>query len=162
MKTTIIKVKSIATDSASGQSGMVTHFHQSATGGRQYHIQPKGLNPETQHPVDGVWAVESLIKDATFVEVDLPLDVIGTIVTDQASGFSGTAVALTLHTNGCVHIEVQAKGQIAKTLAPIKVFDFDIRRLTGVKVPKLTEEEIVRSERRHPSPSGTATAPMRG
>jgi hypothetical protein len=75
-------------------------------------------------------------------------------VTDRASGFKGKAVHLTLHINGCIHALVQPKGPIPKTGDMIEAADFDIRRLSGKNVPKLTEPEMKKSVKKHPSPAG--------
>lgn len=147
------------TDSATGLSGMLTHFQAELGGNRYYNFQPSGLNPEDGQPVKRLWLTEDRMTNApTAKMVDLPLEVLGTEVADAASGFRGKATSVTLHSSGCVHVHVQPEGRLAKTGAAIESCDFDIRRLSGPAIPQLTEEQIERSEKKNPSPSATERA----
>ena len=140
-------------DKASGLSGQLTHVQ---TDGKVefYLFQPKGLNPETGSPVDAHWLTADRIKDGQLTHVTLPLEMIGTYATDTASGFRGIVTYLELHINGCVHAILQPKGTVKKTGNMIKQENFDIRRLKGVKVPKIkSEKELRKSLKKHPSPA---------
>jgi hypothetical protein len=149
----IIKLRSLVADTTTRLVGMVTHYQVEMNGNAYYRFQPKGLNPETGTPVDGLWLVENRLDGGKRVDVELPMQVLGTEVEDLASGFKGTAIALVLHTTGCVHVQVQPKGTLPKTGAPIAAQDFDIRRLKGNAIPVLTEEEEDADIKRRPSPS---------
>ncbi len=160
-QTTILKLGSLTTDTVSGAKGMLTHLQISLDSSRLYHFQPRGLNPEDHQPVEGVWLVENRLSGAAEDEVDLPLDVLGTQVTDRASGFKGTAITLVLHINGCVHLDVKPKGTLKRTGATIAAANFDIRRLEGPALKAMTEVELKRSCAATPSPS-PVRSPHRG
>ena len=42
-------------------------------------------------------------------EIDIPTEILGTIVTDEASTFTGKAIQLIRHTHGCVHVMIQSQ-----------------------------------------------------
>lgn len=144
----------MCTDTVTGLKGMLTHFHVELNGARFYNFQPHGLNPKTGQPQEMLWIVEGRVSGGQDVdEPDLPVNVLGTQVQDKASGFSGTATALTLHINGCVHIIVQPKGRLAETGDTIKQHEFDIRRLVGDAIKALTEDEYQKDIVKRPSPA---------
>lgn len=149
----MIELGSIVFEKATGTKGMLTHMQVEINNARLYLFQPQGINPETGHPVKKLWVVEErFVGGARISEPDLPLNVLGTEVTDIATGFSGTAVSLCLHISGCVHVNVQPSGVLEKTGAAIEECDFDIRRLKGEAIPVLTKEEIKVSQKEKPSP----------
>jgi len=149
----MIELGSIVFEKATGSKGMVTHMQVEINNNRLYLFQPQGINPETGHPVKKIWVVEERLEGGTRIpEPDLPLNVLGTQVTDIATGFTGTAVSLCLHISGCVHVDVQPSGKLEKTGAAIEFCDFDIRRLKGDAIPVLTKEEIQASQKEKPSP----------
>lgn len=149
----MIELGSMVTEKATGVKGMLTHMQVEINNNRLYLFQPQGINPETGHPVKKIWVVEERLEGGIRIpEPDLPLNVLGTEVTDMATGFTGTAVSLCLHISGCVHIDVQPSGTLAKTGAAIEACDFDIRRLKGNAIPVLTKEEIRVSQKEKPSP----------
>ena len=154
------KLGSIVTDTVTGLSGMITH-RQTEIGGNVYvHFQPRVLNPETGHPVDGVWIHESRLEGGKEVEpAKIPLEVLGTWVTDKATGFCGKAFYITEHISGCVHIGVQPTRILEKTGNVVEAREFDIRRLKGGAIPILTEEEIDISQEKNPSPAPVAHGP---
>jgi hypothetical protein len=131
---------------------MLVHLQLEMDLSLHYHFQPKGLNPETGQPVRAMWIKESRIKGGKVVNVDFPTEMLGSIVTDKASGFKGTVTALILHISGCMHALIQPKTVVKKTKAPVEAMDIDIRRLSGVKVPKLTVAEKKKSIKKKPSP----------
>src|SRR5438132_538386 len=78
------------------------------------------------------WLVGERVERGVMVEDPyLALDVLGTEVEDEASGFKGKAVASVLHINGCLHIDVQPSGILEETGTRIEPQNFDIRRLKG-------------------------------
>jgi len=150
----MFKLGTLVKDSATGLKGMLTHLQVEMDGLMHYLFQPKGLNPENGHPVPKLWLVDSRIENGELTHVQLPTEVLGTEVEDIASGFKGTAISLVLHVSGCVHVNVQPKGVLAKTGGPIEPMDFDIRRLKGNRIPKLTEEAREKDQKKKPSPGG--------
>jgi hypothetical protein len=150
----MIKLGSQVTDSATGIEGMVTHLQIEMNMSEYYQFQPKGLNPKSGQPVDRMWLVEERLIGGEVVEdQELPTHVLGTIVEDEASGFTGMAVSLVFHINGCAHFNVQASG-LQDTGAPIETCNFDIRRLKGEAIKLMTVEELKVDEKKNPSPTG--------
>lgn len=149
------KVKDLATD----MTGVLTHAYFGYDGRlRLYNFQPQGLNKETKLPMKSLWLHPSRIKStaAQWEERALPTEVIGTKVKDASSGFEGMATALSLHINGCVHVEIQSADVNPKTGELVEPYELDIRRLTGKAVPVLEAEEKRRDEDSRPSPAGAA------
>lgn len=154
MKVSIIPLNTFASDSATGLPGLLTHLYLRSDGHQTYGFQPRGLNPEDKQPVKSLWVTaDRLSSHAPREDVDLPLQVLGTHVTEIASGFNGTATVLVLHTTGCLHVEVQPKGVVEKTGAAIESNNFDIRRLEGPALKKLTPEELKKDINSRPSPT---------
>lgn len=152
----IFKLGSVVRDKATGATGTLTHVCIGLDYRVQYAFQPKGLNPETGQPIRGIWITSSRIvsisKPPEASKVPLPVHVLGTKVEDKASGFNGMAISLTLHTNGCVHVEVQPSGYNRSTNATIDPCEFDIRRLTGPAIKKMSDEELEEDQKARPSP----------
>lgn len=143
-------------DKASGLKGILTHYYIDLDGSRKYRFQPHGVNTEDGSPNKGVWIPSASVDCKEMVpEPDkLPFHVLGTEVTDIGSGFSGKVVAIVLHESGCVHCTVQAMGKHPKTGGLIDMEDFDIRRLEGPAIKKMTPEEREADQNEKPSPSG--------
>lgn len=150
----VIKLGTECRDNATKLEGTVTHwfiFHDLHI---QYLFQPKGLDEEGQ-PLKKIGLAKERLtvgKDA-FETVDIPIEIIGTTVTDKASGFTGMAIALIRHINGCFHVEIQPEGTSKKSHGRIDSNDFDLRGCVGEMIPQLTAEEKKESEVRRPSPS---------
>jgi hypothetical protein len=154
MKIKHYPLNSKVTDSATGLSGSLVHLSIELGNVRFYNFQPRGLNPEDGQPVARFWVMPERIQNPPGeIETELPVEAIGTEVTDDASGFTGKAISLTLHPSGCVHIVVQPAGKLAKTGAKVEACDFDIRRVSGPAIPVLTPAARAESEYRNPSPS---------
>lgn len=144
---------SIVTDTATGNDGMVTHLQIEMGGARFYSFQPRGLNPETGSPVESTWVVpDRLTGGDDEPEPELPLNVLGTLVTDEASGFSGIATGICLHISGCVHVTVQPRGKLTKTGAAPRSESFDIRRLVGDSIKRMTKQQRAADQAARPSP----------
>lgn len=149
----MFKLGTPITDKATRLEGMAIHMQVQTNGNRFYNFQPKGLNPETGAPLKRFWvAPDRIIGGIEVPEVDLPLNVLSTEVEDMASGFRGTATAITLHINGCVHIEAQPAGVQPKNGEAVASHDFDIRLLKGAAIPVLDEAARAASEKENPSP----------
>lgn len=148
----MIRLGSVVTDTASGLKGMVTLLEISMDGSRQYAFQPSTLDKESRQPAKMVWLVPSRLKGGEIViEPDLPFAVLGTQVEDTATPFKGTAISLILFMSGCVHVNVQPQGKL-ESGGVICTHDFDIRRLKGKALKKMTEAQKERDQKRKPSP----------
>jgi hypothetical protein len=151
----MIELGSEVEDKATGLKGMVTCLQIEMNKSVYYTFQPKGLNPKTGQPVEGMWLVEERLTGGARIDMpDLPVNVLGTIVEDKASGFKGLAVSLVYHLNGCVHFNIQPQG-LQETGAPIETHNFDIRRLTGEAIKPMTKEVKKADEKERPSPTGS-------
>lgn len=151
----IFKLGPPVTDTATGLKGMLTVMHVDMDHSRTYNFQPKGLNPESGEPIDSIWLVGTRVKGGETVteeELNLPYSILGTEVTDKASGFTGTAVSLVLHISGCVHVNVQPDTKLKASGSLPKACNFDIRRLEGPALRKLTEQQIKKDREARPSP----------
>ena len=156
----IIKPGSKAKDEPSGLSGIITHAHIEQDGRVQYLLQPHGINPKDGQPVKRIWTLEQRLRGvASNHLVKLPMEVLGTKVKDTASGFTGIATAFQIHISGCFHVYVQPKGRIKETGDPIASCDFDIRRLEGPAIKKMSEAERDKDQSKRPSPAGDSGLP---
>ncbi|MFA5745160.1 MAG: hypothetical protein WC887_03030 [Candidatus Paceibacterota bacterium] len=151
-KVTVLKFGTEYLDKATELKGTLTHWILNMGGEVQYLFRPKGLDEEGQPIKQLFLCAERLdVQENDFETVEVPFDILGTICTDKASGFTGMAVQFIRHINGCFHIQVQPAGMLKG--GPISNNDFDIRELTGDKIPVLTEkekEEIPLSPSEHP------------
>jgi hypothetical protein len=149
------KLGTIIIDKVTGSKGMLTIYALEMSGNQNYLFQPKALNPTTKEPVDTFWITEDRIVGGEEVYPVLPINVLGTEVEDTATGFKGISISLYYHINGCVHVEVKAKGTIPKTGETIKSQNVDIRRLKGKAIKKMTEPQMEKSKIEKPSPEFT-------
>jgi hypothetical protein len=153
----MIELGSYVTDEATGLDGMVVNLQIEMDLSEFYYFQPRGLNPKSLQPTEGMWLVEKRLSGGKRIaSPDLPTHVLGTLVEDDASGFKGIAVSMVYHINGCVHFNVQAKG-LQDTGAPIQTCNFDIRRLKGRLILPMTKEEQKKDEVKNPSPAGNSS-----
>jgi hypothetical protein len=156
MKIRALKLGSVCTDRATDIKGTITHWILDTGRRIDYLFQPPGTNPEDGQPIMKiVLELERLetTKDQ-FEVVEVPFDILGSIVTDKASGFTGTAVSFIRHINGCLHVTIQPSGVLPKTRAPIHRAEFDLRGCVGKMIPKLTPKQLEKSIEKHPSPTG--------
>lgn len=139
-------------DKVSKTKGMLTHLFINMDLGKQYVYQPKGINPDTGTPVDVIMLEEARVMGGKETETDLPTQVIGSEATDIATGFKGTVVGLTLHINGCLHVEIKPAGTLLSGNT-IPTQDFDIRRVKGKLITPLNGTALKKSIEAKPSPS---------
>ncbi len=150
----VLKLGTECRDNATKLEGTLTHwfiFHDLHI---QYLFQPKGLDEDGQ-PLKKISLTKERLtvgKD-DFERVDIPVEIIGTEVTDKASGFTGMGIALIRHINGCFHVEIQPEGTSKKSRGRIDSNDFDLRGCVGEMIPQLTPEAKKESEAQRPSPS---------
>lgn len=150
----IYELGTMVTDKATKLKGMLTHLRIHTGRECVYLFQPHGLNPETGHPLKTLMVSGDRIGGGKQVDDSfIPYDVLGTEVEDTASGFKGTAVSLTVHLSGCVHVTIQPAAKVKRTNEAVEELDIDIRRCKGPKVPKLTKAERKRDESDKPSPA---------
>lgn len=142
-------------DKATQLEGVLTHWIIGMNGNPCYLFQPKGLDGDNQ-PINPI-AVEAPrleVKSSDFEKVEVPFEILGTTVTDTASGFKGMAVEFMRHINGCLHVYIQPAGTRTDGKSPIRKCDFDLRSCEGEAITKMSERELKESEKETPSPSG--------
>lgn len=149
-----IKLGTVCRDRATDLEGTLTHLIYNMECRAEYLFQPRGINPENGLPVKVIHmeTARLIVPDDAFEETEIPVEILGSQVTDKASGFTGMAVALVMHINGCFHIAIQPKGVVEKTQTPIRQTDFDIRQCEGPMIPSLESAELEKSRREKPSP----------
>lgn len=148
----MIPLGTIVKDSATGLKGMLIHMLVAQDRRQYYNFQPSGVDSETGKALKAHWLVaDRLLHKGELIESDLPLEVLATEATDEATGISGMVVDLTQHISGCAHITIQPKGTIKNGQAR-PFIDVDIRRCTGKAITSLTKQERTVSERKRPSP----------
>ena len=154
MDKTVLRLSTECTDKATGLVGTLTHWIMNMGGHVEYLFQPKGLNEEGQ-PLKKLYLCQERlsVKSSDYEHVDIPFEILGTQVSDKASGFTGMAISFIRHINGCFHVDVQPAGVLPEKGIPIRSCDFDLRMLTGEKIVALTEQEHKESVRSRPSPS---------
>jgi hypothetical protein len=158
MKIEVIKLGTVCRDKATQREGTVTHWILDMGKRVVYIFQPNGLNQETGQPLDKFQLeFERLeIPDGSLTEVDVPTEILGSIVTAQASGFTGMAVMFVRHINGCFHVVIQPSGTLPRTNATIKRSEFDLRECTGKMIPKISDEKLEQNKHERPSPTGNS------
>lgn len=155
MEVTVLKLGTECRDTATGLQGTVTHWVMNMSKRIEYLFQPKGLDEEGAPLKKLYLCAERLeVTSSDYETIEVPFEVLGSQVTDRASGFTGMAVQFIRHLNGCFHVEIQPEGVLPKKGTPIQSREFDLLRgCVGDKIPTLTEQEKKDSMQRHPSPS---------
>lgn len=151
----VIKLGTVCYDKATELNGTLTHWVVGMGCQVLYLFQPKGLDQEGQ-PVNNILleAERLVYKQEEIETVEIPFEILGTIVKDTASGFEGMAVSFMRHINGCFHVYIQPSGINARTNAPVVRNDFDLRSCEGDMIEKLDEKKLEKSKKDKPSPSG--------
>ena len=158
-KIKVIKLGTSCVDKATELQGTLTHWTCNMGGQINYLFQPKALNEEGQ-PVNQLFleAERLNVKPTDFEEIEIPFEILGTFVTDKASGFDGMAVSFMGHINGCFHVFIQPKGLNPKNNSPIQKCDFDLRSCSGEAIDKPSPKKLAESKRKTPSPSGVKSS----
>jgi hypothetical protein len=156
MKIRVLKLGEVCTDKATGLTGTLTHWLFDMGQRIDYIFQPQGLNPDNGQPVNKIFIELERLEttENQFEEVEVPFEILGTIVTNMASGFKGMAVNFVRHVNGCFHVAIQPAGRLSKTNSPIQKAEFDLRECSGKMIQKLTDEQLKKSKEKRPSPTG--------
>jgi hypothetical protein len=151
----VIKLGTLTTDRATALEGTVTHWICNMEKRIDYLFQPRGLDKEGQ-PVKKIHleAARLNVKESDYEKVEIPFEVLGSVVANNASGFSGMAVEFVKHLSGCLHVIIQPSGTLSNSACPIRACEFDLRECTGDMIPKLTEQERKVTEVQNPSPTG--------
>lgn len=151
----VLRMGAECLDSATGLTGQITHWILGMSGVITYFLQPKGLDSKGQPLAKLYLPAERLqVSEDAYEDIEIPFNILGSIVTDDASGFTGMAISLIRHRNGCFHANLQPSGVVKKTGKPIACREFDIRGCSGEQIPVLTPEELRASEEANPSPTG--------
>lgn len=158
-----LKLSTKCRDKATMLKGTVTHWICNMGGNITYIFQPEGTNPEDGQPVHKISLEIERLDDLPprsecFEEIAVPSQILGSIVTDNASGFTGTAVSFLRHMNGCFHVFIQPAGVVTKTNTPINKMDFDLRQCTGEKIAEMKASELTLSRTARPSPINVTLA----
>lgn len=150
----MIKLTTPCKEKASDLKGAVTHAIIKMDRSIQYLFQPRGTNPDDGQPVERMFVGPErlIVTDKDYENVEIPFEILGTQVTDKASGFSGMAVEFVRYTHGCFHVIIQPKGSLPKTNSPIKQAEFDLRQCEGPMIKKLDEQQLAESKKKNPSP----------
>lgn len=153
-KIKVLKLGTVCVDKATELKGTLTHWVLDMGYKVSYIFQPKGLD-ENGQPVPKLFLETPRLKVAEedFEMIDVPFEVLGTIVTDRASGFKGMAVEFVRHVNGCFHVVIQPRGFSEKTRTAIQKCEFDLRQCTGPKIIELSQKELEDSKKACPSPA---------
>jgi hypothetical protein len=153
-KIKVIKLGTRCKDIATKLEGTLTHWTINMSGYIQYIFQPLGLDEEGQ-PVTSLYfdPVRLKVEESDFEEVEVPLEILGTKVTHEASGFTGMAITFIRHINGCFHVYIQPEGVQKKNKKPIEKNDFDLRSCSGQMIAKMSEEDLKKSKTDQPSPT---------
>ncbi len=157
----VLKLGTECRDRATELSGTLTHWLLDMGGIVLYLFQPRGLDDKGQ-PLNKklVCAARLDVDDSDCETVEVPFEILGTTVTDKASGFTGMAVNFVRHINGCFHVAIQPKGTLPGDHQAIEIAEFDLRGCKGKAIRKLSEAEQKRSEEKNPSPTGDTPSLM--
>lgn len=150
----VLKLGTKGKDKATGLRGMLTHMAVEMSGAVFYKFQPEGLSKEDCTPLDPIWSTAERLDGFEQHDVEFPAELLGTNAKDQASLFAGMITTVVLHISGCIHAQVQAGGVVPRTGKPIPPQDFDIRRLEGPAIKKMSEAERQQDQKQKPSPVG--------
>ncbi len=152
----MFKLGKLVKDKASGLGGCLTHMYIQGVENSHitlYNFQPASLD-EDGVPAKRTWITPDRIEGEECPDPDIDLSVLGSQAEDVITGFKGTVTTIIFHLNGCVHLELQPKGHNKKTGQINTAAEFDIRVLSGPKIPKMTEKEKEVSQVKNPSPIG--------
>lgn len=152
-KIRVLKLGTVCVDKATKLKGTLTHWAINMSGYISYIFQPKGLNDEGQ-PVSSIYFEPGRleVKEEDFEEIEVPIEILGTQVTHDPTGFNGMVVAFLRHLNGCFHVYIQPEGVLKKNKQVIEKMDFDFRSCSGKMIKQLSETELEKSKKDEPSP----------
>ncbi len=151
----VIKLGTKCRDNALKLNGTITHWIMDCDHHVSHLFQPLGLDDEGRPLKKYYVSIARLnLENTDFEEVEVPIEVLCTDVTNKTSGFKGMAISLVQHTSGCLHVTLQPAGVSEKTRQPVDVAEFDLRECEGEKIQVLTPTEKKESQKEKPSPDG--------
>jgi len=155
-KINVVKLGTVCTDKATGLTGTLTHWIYDMGHRHDYLFQPQGINSDDGQPLGKLFLelARLVLPPDSMETIDVPEEILGSQVTDKASGFSGMAVNFVRHINGCFHVTIQPSGVLPKTNGPVRKAEFDLRGCSGEKIIEMTEAERAQSQVKNPSPAG--------
>lgn len=159
-KLSILKFNVDYKDRATGLIGRIAMWTVDMGHRLDYVWQPKVLNKETGHPIDRFYFPAERLETVpdNFHEVEVPLEILGKQVTDDNTGFTGMAIALVQHVNGCFHVVIQPSQILENTGAPVARREVDLRQCSGEGIPKWDAVALAQSKVERPSPDGEIPA----
>lgn len=110
MKIKIIDNTKPIVDRVSGLNGHVASFIFTGNTRVAYNFQPNICHEETGTPVHTYQTSPELLDADGYVVVDVPTELIGNLVSDKHTKFSGMCVGIVAHKNGCLHAWVCKTG----------------------------------------------------
>lgn len=151
----VLKLGMVCLDKATELTGTLTHWVMGMDKRVIYLFQPRGLD-ENGLPIKKLsLELERLtVVPEDFETVEVPFEILGSIVTSKASGFTGMGVEFIRHINGCFHVVIQPKGLSPKTKEPVRKCEFDLRECEGEKIKNPTGPELEKSKAARPSSTG--------
>jgi hypothetical protein len=160
MKACVFRLGDQFFDLATNVHGSITHLSINMEGHVNYIFQPTGLNKETRQPLATIVVERSRLQrvsqsgsqEVEEVEIEIPFEVLGSQVTHDATGFTGTAILLVYHINGCFHVMIQPHERVPNTGELVKPRDFAYIACSGDQIRKLTAKEVQREKKDRPSP----------
>lgn len=153
MKINLLQLGVPTTCTSVGMEGMLTHAHIDTDQHVQYLFQPRGTETETGMPHKLVRVTPGMLENPPqLIEHDLPLEVLGTPVTDTATAVTGMCVGLMVHQGGCCHAQIQPAGLNGKgkVQGPL---DANILQCQSDLIPVKTADEKAADQLEKPSPS---------
>lgn len=147
----LIKLGSTVTDSATATKCCVTHAYIRSDLSVCYQVKPKGLNKTSGAPLKGAWRSVAELRDYETENREIPAHILGETAKSTASGFIGVVSAITLHLNGCVHVDLAPKvrdkdGELRDW------WDFSILEIEGKNIPKFDAAAREHAKKETPSP----------
>jgi hypothetical protein len=158
-KITVLRLGTVCVDKATELSGTLTHWLMGMDCRIIYLFQPRGLD-ENGLPIKKLSLERERleVKPEDYETVDVPFEILGSIITSKASGFTGMGVEFVRHINSCFHVVIQPKGLSPKTKEPVRKCDFDLRECEGEKINNPIGAELEQSKAERPSPTGDEVA----
>lgn len=139
-------------DKATDQKGILTLAVINMDHRVNYAFQPAKLNKQTGTPAKTYWVSEAQLEGYFKEDTEFPLNLLGSEVQDECTGYKGVATELVLHINGCIHVYIQSKEPIPETGETANPIELDIRRLKGAELKTLSRSELKESRKQKPSP----------
>ncbi len=146
----VLKLGTMITDKASKVEGMLTHRTINMDGMVEYICQPKSLK-KTGKPANLIQLSAARVEGGVWIDLDVPIQILGTIAEDRASGLKGMIVDIVYHMDDCIHASIKPEG-FNEDGNTHDSSEMDIRRLIGPEVDILNKLINEGKTKRPPSP----------